>query len=94
MCSEPVIGKLKEPVYLKAGKESILFLLAKVPFSMPLNLANNISADADIDYRIDFQLTIHLPIIGNISFPLPCQQGEAKISVLFSNVMDQIMTSW
>ncbi|KAK9910300.1 hypothetical protein M0R45_034268 [Rubus argutus] len=92
--SEPVIGKLKEPVYLKAGKESILFLLAKVPFSMPINLANNISADADIDYRIDFQLTIHLPIIGNISFPLPCQQGEAKISVLFSNVMDQIMTSW
>lgn len=94
MCSEPVLGKLKEPVYLKAGKESILLLLAKVPFSMPINLANNISADADIDYRIDFQLTIHLPIIGNISLPLPCQQGEAKISVLFSNVMDQIMMSW
>ncbi|KAL6126239.1 hypothetical protein ACLB2K_074290 [Fragaria x ananassa] len=92
--SEPISGKLKEPVYMKAGAESILSVLAKVPYSMPINLANDISVDKNIDYRIDLQLTIHLPIIGNISLPLPCQQGEAKISELFSNLMDQIMLSW
>ncbi|XP_062000861.1 desiccation protectant protein Lea14 homolog [Rosa rugosa] len=92
--SEPLLGKLKEPVYIKAGADSILLLSAKVPFSTLINLANDISVDADIDYRIDFQLTIHLPIIGNISLPLPCQQGETKISDLFSNLMDQIMMSW
>lgn len=79
---------------MKAGAESILSVLAKVPYSMPINLANDISVDKNIDYRIDLQLTIHLPIIGNISLPLPCQQGEAKISELFSNLMDQIMLSW
>ncbi|KAL6131012.1 hypothetical protein ACLB2K_069390 [Fragaria x ananassa] len=76
--SEPISGKLKEPVYMKAGAESILSVLAKVPYSMPINLANDISVDKNIDYRIDLQLTIHLPIIGNISLPLPCQQGEAE----------------
>ncbi|XP_050387677.1 desiccation protectant protein Lea14 homolog [Argentina anserina] len=92
--SEPILGKLKEPVYMKAGAESILFVLAKVPFSMPIKLANDISVDANIDYRVDLRLTVHLPIIGNISLPLPCQQGEAKISELFSNLMDQILKSW
>ncbi|CAL9007356.1 unnamed protein product [Prunus brigantina] len=89
--SDALSATLKEPASLKPGEESILLVLAKVPFSMLMTLAKDISEDADIDYEIDFNIQIKLPIIGAVSLPIPCkQQGQLKISDLFTNLLNEI----
>ncbi|XP_016650014.1 PREDICTED: desiccation protectant protein Lea14 homolog [Prunus mume] len=89
--SDALSATLKEPASLKPGEESILLVLAKVPFSMFMTLAKDISEDADIDYEIDFNIQIKLPIIGAVSLPIPCkQQGQLKISDLFTNLLKEI----
>ncbi|CAN6568237.1 unnamed protein product [Malus baccata var. baccata] len=91
--SEVLTGTLKESASLKPGEESIMFVLVKVPLRVFINLAKDISGDADINYEIDLSIKIKLPIIGNVvSLPIPCecQQGELKLSHLFSKLLDQI----
>lgn len=92
-CSEVLTGTLEEAASLKPGEESIVFVLVKVPLKVFINLAKDISGDADINYEIDLSIKIKLPIIGNVvSLPIPCQcqQGELKLSHLFSKLLDEI----
>ncbi|RZC93381.1 hypothetical protein C5167_021670 [Papaver somniferum] len=71
-------GKVPDPGNLKASGITLLEVDVKVPYSILLSVAKDVSTDWDLDYELLLGLIIDLPLIGNITIPLS-QKGEFKL---------------
>ncbi|KAH6795647.1 hypothetical protein C2S51_036633 [Perilla frutescens var. frutescens] len=75
-------GSIPDPGSLKASDSTVVDVPIKVPHSILVSLIRDIAGDWDIDYLLEIGLVIDLPVIGNITIPLPDFKGEIKLPTL------------
>ncbi|KAJ9681386.1 hypothetical protein PVL29_020324 [Vitis rotundifolia] len=78
-----VSGKIGKPGSLPGYEETVLEVPVRVAHTILLSLMEDIGADWDIDYQLDLDLTIHLPLVGDLTIPVSWK-GEIKLPTLSS----------
>ena len=82
-CRMIVSGKIGRPGSLPGYEETVLEVPVRVAHTILLSLMEDIGADWDIDYQLDLGLTIHLPLVGDLTIPVSWK-GEIKLPTLSS----------
>jgi LEA14-like dessication related protein len=79
---EVASGTIPDPGWIEdSGEITKLEVPAKVPYNVLITIIKDLGRDWDIDYELQVNLTIDLPIFGNITIPLKTA-GEFKLPTL------------